>query len=274
MATIFIKQIRSRIGCPKDQKRTLDALGLKKINRVVKQESTPSILGMVKKVKHLVTVYYDDFTTQSIVSSISDKQSVTISVNDNAIVDIQDTESIDNCLICHSNKATKTNSHLIPSFLVAQVASYDSSYKRGKEVLVKITPNKRSIYVGELPDTKLEELFDTENMSDERINEELKQNPVSEDYVFCPSCEKKLSYYLESPYSTYLQNNASNISTEIHVFFWISVVWRMSILNKYGFKLPELIEKRLNDSLNVFFEQKDKKKILPCFPTMLLSIIE
>jgi len=56
MATIRIKQVRSRIRCPKDQKRTLDALGLRKLNRVVEHEATPSILGMVEKVKHLVSV--------------------------------------------------------------------------------------------------------------------------------------------------------------------------------------------------------------------------
>lgn len=56
MATIKVKQIRSRIRCPKDQKKTLDALGLKKMNRVVEHEETPSILGMIEKVKHLVSV--------------------------------------------------------------------------------------------------------------------------------------------------------------------------------------------------------------------------
>jgi large subunit ribosomal protein L30 len=56
MATIKIKQVRSRIKCPKDQKRTLDALGLRKMNRVVEHEVTPSILGMIEKVKHLVSV--------------------------------------------------------------------------------------------------------------------------------------------------------------------------------------------------------------------------
>lgn len=56
MTTIKIKQIRSRIGSPKDQKRTLDALGLRKINQIVEHEETPSILGMVNKVKHLVSI--------------------------------------------------------------------------------------------------------------------------------------------------------------------------------------------------------------------------
>ena len=56
MSTIKIKQVKSRIGAPADQKRVLDALGLRKMNRVVEHEATPSILGMVPKVKHLVAI--------------------------------------------------------------------------------------------------------------------------------------------------------------------------------------------------------------------------
>ena len=56
MTKIKIKQVRSRIGRPKDQKRTLDALGLRKMNATVTHEATPQILGMVHKIKHLVTV--------------------------------------------------------------------------------------------------------------------------------------------------------------------------------------------------------------------------
>lgn len=56
MATIKVKQTRSRIGYPKDQKKTLDALGLTKMNRVVEHEDTPSIRGLIRKVHHLVTV--------------------------------------------------------------------------------------------------------------------------------------------------------------------------------------------------------------------------
>ncbi len=56
METIKVKQVRSRIRCPKDQKRTLDALGLKKMNATVEHNATPSILGMIAKVHHLVEV--------------------------------------------------------------------------------------------------------------------------------------------------------------------------------------------------------------------------
>ncbi|OWR77559.1 50S ribosomal protein L30 [Porphyromonas gingivalis SJD4] len=56
MAKIKIQQVRSRIRCPKDQKRTLDALGLRKLNQIVEHEATPSILGMVNRVRHLVLI--------------------------------------------------------------------------------------------------------------------------------------------------------------------------------------------------------------------------
>lgn len=56
MATIKVKQIKSRIGAPKDQKRTLDALKLTKLNKVVEVEDNASIRGMIQKVRHLVTI--------------------------------------------------------------------------------------------------------------------------------------------------------------------------------------------------------------------------
>ena len=56
MDKIKIKQVRSRIGRPQDQRRTLDALGLRKMNAMVEHNATPQILGMIKKVSHLITV--------------------------------------------------------------------------------------------------------------------------------------------------------------------------------------------------------------------------
>jgi len=56
MAKIKITQVRSRINRPRNQKLTLDALGLKKNNQSVEHEESPQILGMINKVKHLVKV--------------------------------------------------------------------------------------------------------------------------------------------------------------------------------------------------------------------------
>lgn len=56
MATIVIKQVRSAINRPADQKATIKALGFKKLNQVIEKEATPQIMGMVKKVQHLIQV--------------------------------------------------------------------------------------------------------------------------------------------------------------------------------------------------------------------------
>ncbi|MFT5753526.1 MAG: large subunit ribosomal protein L30 [Flavobacterium sp.] len=56
MAKIFVKQVKSKINCPLTQKRTLIALGLKKMGQVVEHDDNQAILGMVNKVKHLVSV--------------------------------------------------------------------------------------------------------------------------------------------------------------------------------------------------------------------------
>ncbi len=56
MKKIKITQVRSSIRRPKDQKATLEALGLRKMNHSVEHEQSPQILGMVAKVTHLVKV--------------------------------------------------------------------------------------------------------------------------------------------------------------------------------------------------------------------------
>jgi len=56
MAKIKVTQVRSKIRRPQNQKRTLEALGLKRINQVVEHDATPNIIGMVNTVKHLVSV--------------------------------------------------------------------------------------------------------------------------------------------------------------------------------------------------------------------------
>lgn len=56
MAKIKIKQTKSRIGSPIDQKRTLDALGLTKMSKIVEHDDVPTIRGMITKVQHLVTI--------------------------------------------------------------------------------------------------------------------------------------------------------------------------------------------------------------------------
>ncbi len=56
MAKIKVTKQKSAINRTQNQKRTLEALGLRKIGQTVEHDATPNILGMVNKVKHLVSV--------------------------------------------------------------------------------------------------------------------------------------------------------------------------------------------------------------------------
>jgi len=56
MAKLRVKWVKSAIGYPKDQKATIQALGLRKLQQTVEHEDQPVIRGMVRKVIHLVKV--------------------------------------------------------------------------------------------------------------------------------------------------------------------------------------------------------------------------
>ena len=56
MARIKVTLVKSQIGRLQNQKRTLEALGLRRMHQSVEHDATPSIIGMVNKVKHLVSV--------------------------------------------------------------------------------------------------------------------------------------------------------------------------------------------------------------------------
>lgn len=56
MKKIRVKQVKSSIGKTMRQKRTLRALGIKRMNHSVELEASPQILGMVEKVRHLVVI--------------------------------------------------------------------------------------------------------------------------------------------------------------------------------------------------------------------------
>ena len=56
MKKLRITQIKSQIDRPQVQKRTITALGIKKLNRPIEVEATPQIMGMIDTVKHLLKV--------------------------------------------------------------------------------------------------------------------------------------------------------------------------------------------------------------------------
>lgn len=56
MAKLRVKWIKSAIGYPKDQKATIQALGLRKLQQTVEHEDQPAVRGMIRKVIHLLQV--------------------------------------------------------------------------------------------------------------------------------------------------------------------------------------------------------------------------
>ncbi|MDA0303364.1 MAG: 50S ribosomal protein L30 [Bacteroidetes bacterium] len=54
MGKVIVTQVRSAINRPKRQKATIQALGIKKLHNPVEHEATPQIMGMIRKVSHLV----------------------------------------------------------------------------------------------------------------------------------------------------------------------------------------------------------------------------
>lgn len=158
------------------------------------------------------------------------------------------------CLICGKADASKTNSHLVPSFLVAMYSSYDNSGKRGKELLFSISNRERLVYVGALPDTKYEEIFDDKSLKNDNFINELKNDPNAVDYVFCPSCEDLLAKHLEAPYADSIKKKKS-IDAPTAYYFWISIIWRMAACGQdFGFRLDESISGSLHDLLTRYFE--------------------
>ncbi len=170
------------------------------------------------------------------------------------------------CLLCRINDATKKNSHIIPSFIVSAICSYDGSGKRGKEIMFTMTSNDEKVYTGALPDFEYNRLFNTDTLTEERIEGELRSNTASEDYILCPCCEKRLSDYLETPYSPCYKGGCC-VSGDISYIFWLSVVWRLFISPKQniGIEVDDEIKESLRDTLLGYFsaiEAKTDSKVI------------
>lgn len=54
--SVKIKWVVSMIGCPDDMRETIRGLGLRRLHQVVERQDTPSVRGMIHKVRHLVVV--------------------------------------------------------------------------------------------------------------------------------------------------------------------------------------------------------------------------
>lgn len=155
------------------------------------------------------------------------------------------------CALCQSAIANKTNSHIIPSFIICKIASSDRSGRRNHELVYSIGKTIQAYAGNEVPIEEMEQNFD--DLSDERINKELKVNPLSKDYIFCTSCEKALGDYLESPYAS-----QKNINAETTYFFWLSILWRVGCFETFNNRIPKFILTELRKSLNAYLQARKR----------------
>ncbi len=152
------------------------------------------------------------------------------------------------CLICNHDKANATGSHIVPHFILKRIDNEANSSGRDKEMGFALSENFPSSYFGRATSVeKLEEIYG--EVTDDLI--EKNSVPLIEDHIFCLSCEKKLSV-IESEYSKTIHNPSYKCSIFISFLFWTSLIWRLSIAQKSGFKLRKSNERRLRRILSKY----------------------
>lgn len=164
------------------------------------------------------------------------------------------------CTICKEREANKTNSHLIPDFLVKIVASVDGEPNRDKELLFEFFSEGKieTMITRGVSPFVLEEIFG--NLL-EAVLDGGYRTIVAKDYIFCSECEKMLSEYLESPYAETLENNKKK-DADMHYFFWLSIIWRISKFRILPLDLPTHIVESMGKRLNAYLRAKNNNEVL------------
>ncbi|WDO12758.1 hypothetical protein MH928_15725 [Flavobacterium sp. WW92] len=153
------------------------------------------------------------------------------------------------CKLCITLKADKKGSHIVPHFLLKRIDNQEGMTGRDKELGFVLSEFGAKSYFGRATSVaKIEEIFGEVT---EEVIDKNKTLPLVEDYVFCSICEKKLAV-IESAYANTLQkfdspekNYNNGLESFLSFLFWISVMWRLSIASRSGFRLKAGDQKRL-----------------------------
>lgn len=164
------------------------------------------------------------------------------------------------CALCKMREADKTNSHLIPDFLVKRVASVDDKPDRDKELLSEIYDRgvTRGFATRDVDSGLLRKFF-VKPLKE--IREENNKTIVVKDYIFCNECEKRLSKFLESPYADTLVSNKKK-DEDMPYFFWLSIIWRISKFRILQIDLPTHIVESMGKRLNAYLKAKNNNEDL------------
>lgn len=132
------------------------------------------------------------------------------------------------CALCRKDEATKTGSHVVPSFLLQSMFSFDGKPKRGREISMRECLNQEgtSVYYGRDVKPEAIEIDHGGPLTDENLENNVNNQEV--DYLFCPICEKRFGI-LETEYARFYQNENYNIHPRVAYLFWLSVFWRMTV---------------------------------------------
>lgn len=154
------------------------------------------------------------------------------------------------CMLCRKGGADATNSHIVPRFIVQKFFNLDGSSIRDKEAVDSWSLQDGESYHNFGTDASAEIFnkvlgFDTLQCE---IDEYTRHRTLSRDYVFCKQCEKRFGV-IETAYSEILRNPGKSCDNALPYLFWLSVVWRMSVVSM-GIKLAEGHEEKLRKILN------------------------
>lgn len=152
------------------------------------------------------------------------------------------------CLLCKSNVADKTGSHIVPSFIMKRI---NGDGQRDHEIGFAIKAGIVEPYFGrDIYEEKRRAITDREDMMESRENLDVC------DYIFCKECENYFGS-LESAYAPSLSLNFSEKANTINnkvapkdaLLFWCSVVWRISATGHLGQKISPNLEEKLRNVL-------------------------
>lgn len=175
------------------------------------------------------------------------------------------------CKLCKTNSADKTNSHLIPFFLLKSMVTPSETKRTEKEISFDLSkPGFVNYFLGrELLPEKIQEV-----LGRDKTEKEIKTNNnfFSVDYTFCSSCEDKFTR-IESLFSSNIFPSLKKLSVGnlkdplilnetnslITKLFCYSVIWRLAVTNYREYKIPEATLEKLDKILNLCLSTVEKE---------------
>ncbi len=170
------------------------------------------------------------------------------------------------CKLCDKAKADKTNSHILPHFLIKTAINKEGSKQRDYELTFSFSENEFvDAFFGRSITLETIEKYKGRELTEEEL---VKQNPFANDYIFCDKCEKKISkledYYSKNIHQKLKKPGAGkthkdsigndriifeDVSKEVVLLFVYTIFYRCSIARYHGFNMRNW-ERKLRKVIN------------------------